>query len=91
MEIILDHFYQHLPGDVLFTVSLPPVLIEIPQPGALHLTDLTMPGFDLVVDVAHVVPQCRRIEELQLTLRAWFSFLTFVVIPPDVLQQILGG
>ena len=91
MQIILHHLYQHLPGDVLFTVSLPPVFVEIPQPGALQLTDLTVPRLDLVVDVAHVVPQRRRIEELQLTLRAWLSFLSLVVIPPDVLQQILGG
>ena len=91
MEIILDHFYQHFTGDVGFTVSLPPVLIEIPQPGALQLTDFTVPGLDLVMDIAHVVPQRRRIEELQFTLRAWLSFLSLVVIPPDVLQQIFVG
>ena len=34
MQIILDHFYQHLASDVGFTVSFPPVFIEIPKPGA---------------------------------------------------------
>ena len=67
------------------------MLIEISKPGTLHLANLTVPGLDLVVDVAHVVPQRRRIEELQLTLRAWLSFLSLVVIPPDVSQQIFGG
>ena len=89
MEIILDHFYQHLAGDVFFTVSLPPVLIEIPQPGALQLTDLTVPGLDLVMDVAHVVPQRRRVVELQFALIAWLSFLPLVVIPPDMTQEVL--
>ena len=91
MQIILDHFYQHLASDVGFTVSLPPVFVEIPKASALHLANLTVPGLDLVMDVAHVVPQCRRIEELELTLRAGLRFLSFVVIPPDVLQQIFGG
>ena len=84
MEIILDHFYQHLAGDVGFTVSLPPVLIEIPQPGALQLTDLTVPRLDLVVDVAHVVPQCRRVVKLQFTLITRLSFLPLVVIPANM-------
>ena len=91
MEIILDHFYQHLPGDVGFTVSLPPVLIEIPQPGALQLTDLTVPRLDLVMDVAHVVPQGFHVVELQFTLRTRFCILPLGVIPPDVLQQIFVG
>ena len=64
MEIILDHFYQHLAGDVGFTMSLPPVFVEIPQPGTLQLTDLTVPGFDLLVDVTHVVPQRVNVVEL---------------------------
>ena len=91
MEIILDHFYQHLAGDVGFTVSLPPVLIEIPQPGALQLTDLTVPRLDLVVDVAHVVPQCRRVVELQFTLITRLSFLPLVVIPPNMTQEVFVG
>ena len=91
MEIILDHFYQHLPGDVGFTVSLPPVLIEIPQSGTLQLTDLTVPGLDLVMDVAHVVPQCRRVVELEFTLIAWLSFLPLVVISPNMTQEVFVG
>ena len=91
MEIILDHFYQHLTGDVGFTVSLPPVLIEIPQPGALQLTDLTVPRLDLVVDVAHVVPQCRRVVKLQFTLITRLSFLPLVVIPANMTQEVFVG
>ena len=89
MEIILDHFYQHLAGDVFFTVSLPPVLIEIPQPGALQLTDLTVPGLDLVMDVAHVVPQRVDVVELELTLTTLLNLLPLGVIPPDVTQEVL--
>ena len=88
MEIILDHFYQHLAGDVGFTVSLPPVLIEIPQPGALQLADLTVPGLDLVMDVAHVVPQRVDVVELELTLPALLNLLPLGVIPPDVTQEV---
>ena len=91
MEIILHHFYQHLACDVGFTVSLPPVLIEIPQPGALQLTDLTVPRLDLVMDVAHVVPQSLDVIKFQLTLTTRLSILPLGVIPPDVLQQIFVG
>ena len=91
MEIILDHFYQHLASDVGFTVSLPPVLIEIPQPGALQLTDLTVPRLDLVMDVAHVVPQCRRVVKLQFTLITRLSFLPLVVIPANMTQEVFVG
>ena len=88
MEIILDHFYQHLAGDVGFTVSLPPVLIEIPQPGALQLTDLTVPRLDLVVDVAHMVSQSVDVVELELTLPALLNLLSLGVIPPDVTKEV---
>ena len=92
MKILLDHFYQHLAGDVCLTVSLPPVLIEIPQPGTFQLTDLTMPGLDLVVDVADVVPQCMNIVELEFTLTTLLTLFPLLgVIPPDVLQQIFVG
>ena len=91
MQIILDHFYQHLAGDVGFTVSLPPVLIEIPQPGALQLADLTVPGLDLVMDVAHVVPQGFHVVELQFTLTTLLDLLSLSVISPDVTKKIFLG
>ena len=91
MQIILDHFYQHLAGDIFFTVSLPPVFIEIPKPGTLQLADLTMPGFDLLVDVAHVVPQRVDVVELELALSALLDLLPLGVVPPDVTQEILLG
>ena len=86
MQIILDHFYQHLTGDVDFTVSFPPVLVEIPEPGTLELANLTVPGLDLVVDVTHVVPQSFHVEELQLTLSARLGLLPLGVVPSDVTQ-----
>ena len=86
MQIILDHFYQHLAGDVCLTVSLPPVFIEIPQPGTFQLTDLTMPGLDLVA--AHVVPQSFNVVELEFTLSTLLSLFPPGVIPPDVFQKI---
>ena len=88
MQIILDHFYQHLPGDVFFTVSLPPVFIEITKPSALQLANLTMPGLDLLVDVAHVVPQRVDVVELELTLTTLLDLLPLGVISPDVTQEI---
>ena len=92
MQIILDHFYQHLAGDVCFAVSLPPVLIEISQPGTFQLTDFTMPGLDLVVDAAHVVPQSFNVVELEFTLTTLLTLFPLLgVIPPDVLQQIFVG
>ena len=91
MSIILDHFYQHLASDVGFTVSLPPVFVEIPQPGTLQLTDLTVPGFDLLVDVTHVVPQRVDVVELELALSALLDLLSLGVISPDVTQEILLG
>ena len=86
MQIILHHFYQHLPGDVLFTVSLPPVFIQIPQPGTLQLTNLTVPGLDLLVDVAHVVPQSLHVVELQLALSAGLRLLPLGMISSDMTQ-----
>ena len=62
------------------------MLVEISKPGALHLADLTMPGLDLVVDVADMIPQSFDVVELQLTLRAWLSILPLGVISPDVFQ-----
>ena len=91
MKIILDHFYQHLAGDVCFTVSLPPMFIEIPQPGTFQLTDLTMPGLDLVVDVADVVPQCMNIVELEFALSTLLYLLSLGVIPPDMTQEVFLG
>ena len=73
MPIILDHFYQHLAGDVGLAVSLPPVFIEIPEPGTLELAVFTVPRFDLVMDIAHVVPQSFHVIELQLTLTTLLS------------------
>ena len=78
MSIILDHFYQHLAGDVGFTVSLPPVFVEIPQSGTLELTIFTMPGLDLVMDVAHVVPQGLHVVELELALPTLLSLQIIV-------------
>ena len=91
MQIILDHLYQLLPGDVLFTVSLPPVFIQIPKPGTLQLTNLTVPGLDLIMNVAHVVPQSPDIVELQLTLITLLTLLPLGVISPDVTQEIFVG
>ena len=91
MQIILDHFYKHLTGDVCLTVSLPPVFIEIPQPGTFQLTDFTMPGLDLVVDVADVVPQCMDIVELEFTLTTLLYLLSLGVIPPDMTQEVFLG
>ena len=88
MQIILDHFYQHLAGDVFFTVSFPPMFIEVSKPGALQLTDFTMPGLDLLVDVAHVVPQGVDVVEPQLTLTTLLNLLPLGVIPPDVTKEI---
>ena len=88
MQIILHHLYQLLPGDVLFTVSLPPVFIQITKPGTLQLTNLTVPGLDLIMHVAHVVPQSLHVVELQLTLVTLLTLLTPGVVPPDVFQQI---
>ena len=84
MKILLDHFNQHLAGDVSFTVTLPPVLIEIPEPGTLKLTDLTIPGLDLVVDADHVVPQAFDVVELEFTLSTLLTLFPLSVIPPDV-------
>ena len=90
MQIILDHFYQHLTGNVDFTVSFPPVLVEIPEPGTLELANLTVPGLDLVVDAAHVVPQSFNVVELEFTLTTLLTLFPLLgVIPPDVLQQIV--
>ena len=91
MQIILDHFYQHLTGDVDFTVSFPPVLVEIPEPGTLELANLTVPRLDLLMDIAHVVPQGVDVVELELTLQALFDLLPLGVISPDVTQQIFLG
>ena len=88
MKIILDHFYQHLAGDVCLTVSLPPVLIEIPEPGTLKLTDLTIPGLDLVVDADHVVLQAFEVVELEFTLATLLTLFPPGVNPPDVFQKI---
>ena len=88
MEVLLDHFYQHLAGDVCFAVSLPPVLIEIPEPGTLELANLTVPGLDLLMDIAHVVPQGVDVVELELTLTTLLDLLPLGVIPPDVTQEI---
>ena len=84
MKVLLDHFYQHLAGDVCLTVSLPPVLIEIPEPGTLKLTDLTIPGLDLVVDADHVVLQAFDVVELEFTLSTLLTLFPLGVIPPDV-------
>ena len=84
MEVLLDHFYQHLAGDVCFTVSLPPVFIEIPEPGTLKLTHLTIPGLDLVVDADHVVLQFFDVVELEFTLSTLLTLFPLGVIPPDV-------
>ena len=78
MSIILDHFYQDLASDVGFTVSLPPVFVEIPQSGTLELTIFTMPGLDLVMDVAHVVPQGLHVVELELALPTLLSLQIIV-------------
>ena len=86
MQIILHHFYQHLAGDVFFTVSFPPMFIEITKPGALQLTNLTFPGLDLVVDVAHVVPQSLHVVELQLALSAGLRLLPLGMISSDMTQ-----
>ena len=91
MQIILHHLYQLLPGDVLFTVSLPPVFIQIPKPGTLQLTNLTVPGFYLIMNVAHVVPQGLHVVELQLTLITLLTFLSPGVVSPDMFQQIFVG
>ena len=91
MQIILHHLYQLLPGDVLFTVSLPPVFIQIPKPGTLQLTNLTVPGLDLIVDVAHVVPQSMNVVELQFTLPTLLDLLSLSVISPDVTKEIFLG
>ena len=91
MQIILHHLDQHLPGDVLFTVSLPPVFIQIPQSGTLQLTNLTVPGLDLIMHVAHVVPQSPYIVELQLTLTTLLYLLPLGVISPDVTEEIFVG
>ena len=91
MQIILDHLYQHFPGDVLFTVSLPPVFIQIPKPGTLQLTNLTVPGLDLLVNVAHVVPQSMNVVELQFTLPTLLYLLSLGVISPDMTKEIFLG
>ena len=91
MQIILHHLYQLLPGDVLFTVSLPPVFIQITKPGTLQLTNLTVPGLDLIMNVAHVVPQGFHVVELQFTLITLLTLLSPGVISPDVFQQIFVG
>ena len=90
MQIILHHFYQHHTGDISFVVSLPPVFIEISQPATLQLAKLTVPGLDLVVDAAHVVPQSFNVVELEFTLTTLLTLFPLLgVIPPDVLQQIV--
>ena len=91
MQIILHHLYQLLPGDVLFTVGLPPVLIQIPKPGTLQLTNLTVPGLDLIMNVAHMVPQGFHVVELHLTLITLLTLLSPGVVSPDMFQQIFVG
>ena len=91
MEIILYHFYQHLAGDVCFTVSLPPVFIQIPKPGTLQLTNLTVPGLDLIMNVAHVVPQSPDIVELQFTLTTLLHLLPLGVVSLDVTKSNFVG
>ena len=86
MQIILHHFYQHLAGDISFVVSLPPVFIEISQPATLELAKLTVPGLDLVVDVADVHRQRSHIVELHLALTALLGLLPLGVVPSDVTQ-----
>ena len=91
MQIILHHLYQLLPGDVLFTVSLPPVFIQIPKSGTLQLTNLTMPRLYLLVNVAHVVPQSMNVVELQLTLTTLLYLLPLSVVSPNVTKEIFLG
>ena len=91
MQIILDHLYQLLPGDVLFTVSLPPAFIQITKPGTLQLTNLTVPRLDLIMNVTNVVPQSLHVVELQFTLITLLTLLSPGVVSPDVFQQIFVG
>ena len=67
------------------------MFIQIPKPGTLQLTNLTVPGLDLVMNVAHVVPQSPDIVELQFTLTALLTLLPFGVISPDVTKEIFVG
>ena len=86
MQIILDHFYQHLAGEISFIVSLPSVFIEIPQPRTLELANLAVPGLYLVVDITDVVTQRPHIVELHFTLTALLRLLSLCMISSDVTQ-----
>ena len=91
MQIILDHFYQHLAGYINLVVSLPPVFIEIPQPRTLELANLAVPGLYLVVDITDVAPHCFDVKELQFAMGAWLCLLPLGMVPPDVFQEIFVG
>ena len=51
-----------------------------------------MPGLDLVVDAAHVVPQSFNVVELEFALSTLLTLFPLLgVIPPDMTQQVFLG